>query len=78
MIQHIREWIAFRNELRRLESMNDRLLEDIGVDRADLRPWLAGAHPAPARSTRPLTTRVRAATIAFVRELRTVEPSHSH
>lgn len=78
MIQHIRDRIALRNDLRRLENMNDRLLEDIGVDRADLKHWLAGAREAPANSTRPLTVRVRAAAVAFVRELRTAEPSPSH
>ena len=78
MFRRIQDWIAFRNDLRRLDAMSDRLLADIGVERADLREWIAGNPPASTRAARPLTLRVRAAVIAFVREIRTAEPSPSH
>ncbi|WP_198018888.1 DUF1127 domain-containing protein [Azorhizobium doebereinerae] len=43
-VRHITEAIARRNELTVLGAMNDAMLRDIGIDRADLRdaasvPW---------------------------------------
>ena len=78
MIRRIQDWVAYRNDLLKLEAMSDRLLADMGVERADLRVWLAGQKPATTRRGRPLALRVRNAVSAFVRELRTAEPSPSH
>lgn len=70
MIKTIRSWIDHRNDRLRLEAMPDRLLADIGVERADIRQWLRGEKPEADETATPWTIRFRNATTAFARELR--------
>lgn len=77
MFHRIRERFALHNDRLRLESMSDRLLADIGVERAEINDWLRGETFAETRNARPLTLRLRSAATAFVRELR-VESAPGH
>lgn len=78
MINRIRIWIERRNDRRRLEAMSDRLLDDMGVERDGIAVWLRGDTAAePATTTRPWGVRLRSATVAFVRELRTDAPQQA-
>lgn len=78
MMNRIQGLIAHRSDRLKLETMNDRLLADIGVERLDIPRWLRGRAPAvstapsprAATGARPLATRLRSASAAFVRELR--------
>ena len=70
MFQRIRAWIQSRNNQIKLEAMSDRLLADIGVERAEIADWLDGDGSDARPISSPLTTRLRAAGTAFVRELR--------
>ncbi len=72
MINRIRTWIEVRNDRLRLEQMNDRLLADIGVERADIRYWMNGEVAPASESATPLSIRLRYAATAFMRELRPV------
>ena len=70
MFQRIPAWIQSRNDQIKLESLSDRLLYDIGVERAEIMDWLDGDRPNTTPISRPLTARLKAAVLAFVRELR--------
>ena len=79
MIHSIRAWNARHNDGLKLEAMSDRLLADIGVERAEIDDWLGGRRPVATRTSRPWNHRLRAAVIAFMRELRVDgEPKLSH
>ena len=67
----IREWIALRNERIALEAMPDRLLVDIGIERAEIAQRLRHGRSAGLSATRPWSVRFRSAAAAFARELRT-------
>lgn len=77
MLHRINEWLVLRNEQMKLESMPDRLLLDIGIERADIGRRLRGETTA-RRTTRPLAARFKSAVIAFVGELRASSDPEYH
>lgn len=78
MMNRIRGWIDSQNDRLRLQALDDRMLADIGVDRSAIRNFVrGGVVPTESVATaRPLGMRLKSATTAFVRELRSDADAH--